>query len=135
MPLTSRASGACCAPRSSWQARGLDDKGTSRTVHTFSEPELTAMVRLGDRSVLVAAAPSGRIYRVAADDKVTTVAQLKASFCLAQGAGKRGDVWAATGTEGRLFRLRLKPGGGADVEEMFKFRSANLSTCGSMRAG
>jgi len=104
----------------------LGDDRTSRTVHTFREPELTAMVRLGDRSVLVAAAPSGRIYRVAADDKVTTVAQLKASFVWRMALGQHGEVWAATGTEGRLFRLRLKPGGGADVEEMFKFRSANL---------
>jgi hypothetical protein len=104
----------------------LKDGQTSQTLGSLPEPELTAMLRLKDDSVLIAAAPTGRIYRLASDDKLTTFAQVKAGFIWRMVQDREGAVWVATGTEGRLFRLHEKGKGPAQVEEIFKFKSANL---------
>ena len=104
--------------------RRIDAK-TTKTLATLPEPELTALAPLPDGSVLVAAAPTGRIYRLSADDKLSTFTQLKARFIWRLVPDADGSVWAVTGTEGRLFHLRDE-GGKAKVEEVAKFKSANL---------
>lgn len=103
----------------------LADGKSSKTLASLPEPELTALAPLRDGSVLVAAAPTGRIYRLGADDKLSTFTQLKAKFVWRLVPDDDGSVWAVTGTEGRLFHLRDE-GGKAKVEEVAKFKSANL---------
>lgn len=103
----------------------LVDAKTTKTVASLPEPELTALTRLHDGSVLVAAAPTGRIYRLSADDKLTTYTQLKAKFIWRLVPDSDGSVWAVTGAEGRLFRIRDNDGS-AQVQEVAKFKSANL---------
>ena len=103
----------------------LSNEKTTKTLGTMREPELTALVRLKDGSVLIAAAPTGRIYRLDTKDKLTTYTQLNAKFVWRMVPDEDGSIWAVTGTDGRLFRLR-DVNGKASVEEVCKFKSANL---------
>ena len=124
--LREKRGGILCATGHHGKLVRLKDGKTSQTLGSLPEPELTAMLRLKDDSVLIAAAPTGRIYRLASDDKLTTFAQVKAGFIWRMVQDHEGAIWVATGSEGRLFRLREQGKGPAQVEEIFKFKSANL---------
>ncbi len=120
------SSSVICATGHQGRLIRLRDDQTSETITDCNEPELTALVRMGDGSTLVAAAPSAMIYRMEAGDKFTTYTQLSnARFVWRMVADKDGSVLAATGPEGRLFRIRPRATG-ADVEEVYDFPSANL---------
>jgi hypothetical protein len=103
----------------------IDDNGATRSLGQPGDPELTALVHLDDRSFLIAGAPSGNIYRLDGDE-LTTAATLDASFVWRMVRDARGDVWAATGPEGRLFRLHPTRSGALEIEEIAKLESANL---------
>ena len=123
--LRERSGSVLCATGHDGKLMRVIDEKTSVTVADLPEPELTAMVPMEDGSTLIAAAPSGRIYRLDADDNMTTHTTLEASFVWRMVAGSGGEVWAVTGTEGKLFRITERRGE-ARVEEVCDLESANL---------
>lgn len=100
-------------------------KGEVKVIADFPEPELTALLKLEDGSTLIAAAPTGRIYRLGSDDALSTFTQLGAKFVWDMELDAKGNVWAATGTEGKLFKLSRK-GRAVEVEMAHDFSSQNL---------
>ena len=104
----------------------VSDDGTSQTLADVPEAELTAMVRMADGSVLVAAAPTGRIYRLGTDDSLTTYTTLEGvTWVWRMTRSNDGVIWLATGAEGRL--LRLDPAAKEPkAEEVAHFKSTNL---------
>lgn len=103
----------------------VNDNGTTRSLAEVDDPQVTALARLQDGSVLFAGAPSGTLYRLGGDDRVTTAATLDATFVWKMLTDPRGDVWVATGTDGRLFRVRPR-GNTFDVQLVAELKSANL---------
>lgn len=132
--LREKSGAVLCATGHHGKLVRLTDEKSSTTLGTFREPELTALAPLGDGAVLIAAAPTGRIYKLDAHDKLTTFTQLSAKFVWRMIPDADGSVWVVTGTEGRLFKLR-EEGGKARVEEVCKFKSANLLDLWVDRAG
>jgi hypothetical protein len=120
------ARGIVCATGHRGRLVRVLDNGTSRTLATLPEPELTAMLAMPGGSTLVAAAPGGRVYRLADDDTLTTCAQLNVSIVWRMALDGAGRVWAVTGPEGRLMRMTPGKDGSMEVAEAFAFRSANL---------
>ncbi len=114
----------CATGHQGQLVRLMDDK-TSETVAKFDDPELTSLLRLDDGSLLVAGAPSGRIYRVDSRDEATTYTQLDASWVWRMVQDKMGHVWVASGSEGILYRLDGSQGD-VRIEAFDEFQSANL---------
>jgi hypothetical protein len=123
--LREKSGSILCATGHHGKLVRLTDGKSTQVLASLPEPEITALARLGDGPVVAAAAPSGRIYKLGADDKLTTWTQLKAKFVWRLVPDIDGSVWAVTGTEGRLFRLRSADGK-PQVEEVAKFKSTNL---------
>ncbi len=99
-----------CATGHSGRLVRVIDENTSQTVATLDQPQLTSLLRLGDGSTLIGAAPGATIYRLGVDDQLTTWTQLDAAFIWRMALDAQGNVWAATGSDGRLFRLREEEG-------------------------
>ena len=97
--------GVLCATGHQGRLVLLDDDGSTRAVATLSDPELTALLRLSDGAVIAAGAPSGRLYRVGADDVVTTWTRLDASFVWKLAQGPDGSVWVALGVGDKLAKV------------------------------
>lgn len=117
---------ALCATGHQGRLVRVIDETTSKTLADVEEAELTALVGLDDGSVLAAAAPTGRLYRLAADDTLSTYTTLEGvTWVWRMKRSPDGMIWLVTGTEGRL--LRLDPTASEPkAEEVAKFKSANL---------
>lgn len=103
----------------------LDGDGEAEVVADLPESELTAMVRLGDGSVIIAAAPSGVLYRLGDGDELTTYTMLDAKFVWDLEVDEEDNVWAATGTDGKLYKI--SPGAsGPTAEVAADFPSQNI---------
>jgi hypothetical protein len=118
--------GWLCATGHAGKLVRIADNGTTRSLGDLDDPELTALLRLADGSTLIAGAPSGNIYRLSTSDELTTAATLEATFVWRMVQDSRGDIWAATGSEGKLFRLRPGDGAKLEVKEIADLESVNL---------
>lgn len=98
--------------------------GNPEILARLDDPELTAIADLGDGSALIAGAPSGNLYRLSTDDELTTYGHVDAKFVWDMERDNAGNIWIATGTEGRLFRL--DPGAGGEAELEGELPSSNL---------
>lgn len=103
----------------------LNKDGEPTVLVTLPDAELTAAVELEDGSVLIAGAPSGNIYRLDAEDALTTETNVGAKFVWDLEVDAEGTVWAATGTEGKLVRI-TRDGDGATTELACEFPSTNI---------
>jgi hypothetical protein len=90
------------------------------------EPELTALAPLPGGGALLAAAPSGMLYRLGADDRLTTLTKLPATFVWRLLPEGDGNLLAITGHEGKVFRLHLGEGSALDVQQIAQLKSKNL---------
>lgn len=117
--------GVLCATGHDGKLIRIDRKGEIHELGSAAETELTAMLELPDGSVLIAGAPGAQIYRFTTDDTIEKYVKLDAKFVWNLARDARGDVWAVTGTEGKLFRIVTKKGK-VRVEDTIKLPSTNL---------
>lgn len=117
--------GILCATGHGGKLVRIKPGGEVEELGAASETQLTAMLAMPDGTVLIAAAPTGQIYRFTKEDKIEPYAKLDAKFVWKMARDAAGTVWAATGTEGRLFKI-VATGGEVKVEESVKLPSTNL---------
>jgi hypothetical protein len=117
--------GVLCATGHGGKLFRIDGGGSVHEIASVDETELTAMVALPDGSVLVAAAPGAQIYRLTPEDELQPYVKLDAKFVWSMTRDDSGNVFAATGTDGRLFRI-LTRRGEVEVQETLKLPSTNL---------
>lgn len=94
-------------------------------VADLAEPELTALLKLDDGGVLVAASPSGTIYELGADDKLTTLTTIESKFIWDMEQDAKGNIWVATGDGGKLYKVSREKSA-AKAESVFDSDSKNL---------
>lgn len=117
--------GVLCATGHGGKLIRIDRKGEVHELGAAVETELTAMLELPDKTVLIAGAPGGQIYRLTTDDTIEPYIKLDAKFVWSMARDSRGHIWAVTGTEGKLFKIVTKRGK-VQVEETIKLPSTNL---------
>lgn len=123
--LPRRRGGTLCATGHEGKLIRLSDRGEAQTLADLPEPELTAMAALPDGTVAIAAAPTGRIYLLGDDDQLTTLTQIEAKFIWDLEVDADGALWAATGTEGKLYKITRRRGA-VDVKVAATLASHNL---------
>jgi len=94
-------------------------------VADLPEPELTALLKLNDGAVLVAASPSGTIYELGDDDKLTTLTTIESKFIWDMEQDAKGNIWVATGDGGKLYKVSREKSA-AKAESVFDSDSKNL---------
>lgn len=117
--------GILCATGHGGKLIRILPSGEIKDLGAASETQLTAMLAMPDGTVLIAAAPTGQIYRFTTEDTIEPYVKLDAKFVWKLARDTEGTVWAATGTEGRLFKI-VTEGGEARVEGSVKLPSTNL---------
>ncbi|MBI3735007.1 fibronectin type III domain-containing protein [Candidatus Sumerlaeota bacterium] len=117
--------GILCATGHEGKLVRLNKKGEAKVIADLADSELTAMAALKDGSVVVAGAPSGRLWQLNAKDELTTLTQLGAKFVWDMEVDEKGEIWAATGDEGKLIKITLK-GQEAKAEVACDLHSRNL---------
>ncbi len=117
--------GYLCATGHHGKLVRLNSKGEAKILADLPEPELTAMTTLGDGSTLIAAAPTGRLYRLSDKDELTTFTRLDAKFVWDLKEDAKGNIWAATGDKGKLFKITREKNG-VHVEVAHDFHSHNI---------
>src|SRR5437762_12380259 len=82
--------------------------GELKAIYTAPEPEIYA-IAFRDNALYVASSPNGKIYRVDPNDgKATPFYDPKQAYIWALDFAPNGDLLAATGVEGKLFRVTPK---------------------------
>lgn len=99
--------------------------GKPETVADVEDPEITAVAAMKDGSIVFGTAPSGRIHRLDANDKLTTVTTVAGRFIWDLEVDDSGVVWAATGGEGKLYKIAPAEAG-VKVDLAADFPSRNL---------
>ncbi len=117
--------GLLCATGHEGKLIRIDLKGEVHELGVATETELTALLEMPDGSVLVAGAPGGKIYRFTTEDEIEPYAEVEAKFIWKMALDNRGAVWAATGPEGKLFKISTQRGK-VQVEESLDLPSTNL---------
>ena len=102
---------------------GVIEGGALEVLHRTSEKQVLSVLPLPDGSVLAATAPRGIIYRVDPAGTVTVFSELEDGYVWDMALGSRGEVYCATGPNGRLLELK---GPGAAVREVFKAKQKHL---------
>jgi hypothetical protein len=118
-----------CATGHSGKLTRIGDDGTTRVLATTTDTELTAVACLRAGGALIGGAPSGKIYYLGKGDRLTTATRLEhANYVWRMAEDAQGAVWAATGPEGRLYRLSPpgKKGGPWSAKLVAKLHSSNL---------
>src|SRR5881394_201536 len=84
-------------------------RGTElKLLYTAGEPEIYALA-FHDGALYAASSPNGKVYRVDANDgKATVFFDPKQAYVWAIDFAPNGDLLAATGVEGKLFRVTSK---------------------------
>lgn len=84
----------------------LLDKDSSGTLFAKTPKlEIYALHAESDGSVLVGGAPGGTILKVSSADAITTFSSLKAQYVWALRRFPGGDLYAATGTQGKVYKI------------------------------
>ena len=106
-----------------------------KVIYTAPEPEIYALAMDGD-ALIVGSSPNGRVYRVGADGKATTLYDPKQAYIWSIATLPGGALAVATGVEGKLFRVTRKGEGTLlfDAPETH-LRSVAVKSDGTMLVG
>jgi hypothetical protein len=81
--------------------------GKGSTLHDSIELEILAVTVAPDGTVFAGGSPDGVILRIA-DGKAETFCDLPEGYVWALALDAKGDLWAATGDQGRLYRVNRR---------------------------